>query len=147
MKTFLDENFLLDTPIAEKLYFDYAANLPIIDYHNHLPPNEIANNRQFNNLSQIWLNDDHYKWRAMRTVGIDERYVTGNGSDKEKFIKWAETVPQTLRNPLYHWTHLELQRYFGIEELLNPESAGRIYEKTAADISFNPFSAVDLPAG
>ena len=120
MKNFLDENFLLQSETAVNLYHQFAKNQPIIDYHNHLIPEQIANDAKFENISQVWLNGDHYKWRAMRTNGINEKYITGNASDEEKFMKWAETVPYTLRNPLYHWTHLELQRYFGITDLLSP---------------------------
>jgi len=130
MKKFLDENFLLENKIAEELFHDYAKLLPIIDYHCHLNPAEIANNISFKNLTQVWLYGDHYKWRAMRTNGIDEYYCTGDAGDYEKFMKWAETVPQTLRNPLYHWTHLELQRYFNIHEVLNPNSAQYIYDRS-----------------
>jgi len=130
MKKFLDEHFLLNTKTAQKLYHEYAADMPIIDYHCHLPPAQIAANTQFENITQVWLNGDHYKWRAMRTNGVDESYITGDRPDREKFRKWAETVPYTLRNPLYHWTHLELQRYFGITELLNPDSADRIFDET-----------------
>ncbi|AVR45644.1 glucuronate isomerase [Christiangramia fulva] len=126
-KTFIKDNFLLQNEAAEKLYQEYAANQPIIDYHNHLPPKDIAEDRSFDNITQVWLYGDHYKWRAMRTLGIDEKYITGDASDKEKFLAWAKTVPHTLRNPLFHWTHLELKRYFGIDELLNEESAERIY--------------------
>lgn len=126
---FLDQYFLLDTDTAKHLYHEVAANLPIIDYHNHLPPKEIAENRNFENLTQIWLADDNYKWRAMRALGVDERYVTGDATDEEKFIKWAECVPQTLRNPLYHWTHLELKRYFGIHDLLDGNNAKAIYRQ------------------
>lgn len=129
MKKFLDENFLLRTKTAQQLYHEYAKQMPVIDYHNHLPPQQIAEDKQFGNLTQAWLYGDHYKWRAMRTNGIDESYCTGNQPDRDKFQRWAETVPYTLRNPLYHWTHLELQRYFGITEILNPESAGRIYDQ------------------
>ncbi len=143
MKIFLDDNFLLNTSHAEKLYHGYAKNMPIIDYHNHLPPEEIFENKNFENITQIWLQGDHYKWRAMRAFGIDERYITGDATDKEKFLKWAETVPHTLRNPLYHWTHLELQRYFGITELLNPSTAESIYEKTA-DLLQRPEYAVQI---
>ncbi len=132
MKTFLDDNFLLQTKTAEKLYHEHAKKMPIIDYHSHLIPKQIAENTKFENVAQPWLYGDHYKWRAMRTNGTDERFCTGDGSDWEKFQKWAETVPNTLRNPLYHWTHLELKRYFGIEELLNPESAKSIYDKTSS---------------
>ncbi|MBL7756324.1 MAG: glucuronate isomerase, partial [Chitinophagaceae bacterium] len=129
MKKFLDENFLLRTKTAQQLYHEYAKQMPVIDYHNHLPPQQIAEDKQFGNLTQAWLYGDHYKWRAMRTNGVDESYCTGDKPDRDKFQRWAETVPYTLRNPLYHWTHLELQRYFGITEILNPESAGRIYDK------------------
>ncbi|GGC19389.1 uronate isomerase [Parapedobacter defluvii] len=130
MKKFLDEHFLLSTGTAQILYHEYAAKMPIIDYHCHLPPHQIAENTQFDNITQVWLNGDHYKWRAMRTNGVDERYITGEASDREKFRKWAETVPYTMRNPLYHWTHLELQRYFGISELLNPDTADRVFDET-----------------
>ncbi|HEY5823626.1 MAG TPA: glucuronate isomerase [Cyclobacteriaceae bacterium] len=131
MNSFLTEDFLLSNEHARTLYHQYAKDLPIIDYHNHLPPQDIANNRQFKNLTQIWLEGDHYKWRAMRTLGVNERFITGDGSDTEKFEQWAHTVPYTMRNPLYHWTHLELKRYFGIKTLLNQESAKDIYEKTS----------------
>ncbi len=131
MKAFLDENFLLQTKTAEKLYHDYAKKMPIIDYHNHLIPEQIANNKQFTNITQPWLYGDHYKWRAMRTNGVDEKFCTGNASDWEKFEKWAETVPYTMRNPLYHWTHLELKGYFGINEILDKKSAKSIYDKSA----------------
>ncbi len=123
MKKFLDQNFLLENETAQRLYHEVAADLPIIDYHCHLDPQHIAEDTKFENLTQVWLAGDHYKWRAMRANGVEERFCTGDATDQEKFMKWAETVPDTLRNPLYHWTHLELQRYFGIEELLNPESA------------------------
>lgn len=124
---FLSEDFLLQNSFAKTLYHDYAKNLPIIDYHNHLSPSEVNSNRQFSNMSQIWLAGDHYKWRAMRTLGISEKYITGNATDTEKFKKWAQTVPYTMRNPLYHWTHLELKRYFGIEEVLNESNAAEVY--------------------
>lgn len=130
MKNFLDKQFLLNTKTAQALYHDYAADMPIIDYHCHLPPQQIAENTQFDNITQVWLNGDHYKWRAMRTNGVDESYITGDKPDREKFRKWAETVPYTLRNPLFHWTHLELKRYFGISELLGPDTADRIFDET-----------------
>ena len=114
MKKFLDEDFLLNSDTARTLYHQYAAQIPIVDYHCHLPPAEIAADTRFDNLTQIWLYGDHYKWRAMRANGVDEAFITGDKTDKEKFIKWAATVPFTLRNPLYHWTHLELQRYFDV---------------------------------
>lgn len=128
IKPFLNEHFLLDTPTAEILYHDYAKKQPIVDYHCHLSPKDIVENRQFKNLTEIWLAGDHYKWRAMRTFGVDENYITGDASDEDKFQKWADTVPFTIRNPLYHWTHLELQRYFNVDELLTSESASRIYK-------------------
>lgn len=127
MKQFLDEHFLLSTATSRKLYHDYAKEMPVIDYHCHLPPAQIAADTAFENITQAWLYGDHYKWRAMRTNGVHESYCTGNRSDWEKFEKWASTVPYTLRNPLYHWTHLELQRYFGINDILNASSAAAIY--------------------
>lgn len=144
MKKFLDKNFLLETKTAEKLYHQYAAKMPIIDYHCHLNPEEIASNKKFENLTQIWLYGDHYKWRAMRTNGIDERYCTGNASDYEKFEKWAETVPYTLRNPLYHWTHLELKNYFGINDLLSPKTAKKIYKKATDLLQQDDYSVQNL---
>ncbi|WP_373056651.1 glucuronate isomerase [Zunongwangia sp. H14] len=128
-QNFINDSFLLHNKYAQELYQKYSANQPIIDYHNHLSPKEIAEDRKFENITQVWLAGDHYKWRAMRTLGVDEKYITGDASDKEKFLAWAKTVPHTLRNPLYHWTHLELKRYFWIDELLNEESGERIYEE------------------
>lgn len=130
MKTFIHEDFLLESETAKELYHDVAKELPIIDYHNHLPPKEIAENRKFENITQIWLDGDHYKWRAMRAFGIGETFITGFASDKAKFLKWAEMNPHTLRSPLFHWTQLELKRYFGIDELLTQVSAEHIYETT-----------------
>lgn len=144
MKQFLDDDFLLKTDTARILYHDYAKNMPIIDYHNHLPPDQVLNDKVFENLTQVWLYGDHYKWRAMRTNGINERFCTGDASDYEKFEKWAATVPYTLRNPLYHWTHLELQRYFGITETLNPDSAKRIYDEATAKIQSPDYSVQGL---
>jgi glucuronate isomerase len=129
MKPFLDENFLLETKTSEVLYHEYASKMPIIDYHNHLPPDEIANNKQFESITKLWLGGDHYKWRAMRTFGIEEKYVTGDASDSEKFEKWADLIPYTLRNPIYHWTHLELQRYFNINKQLSPATAKEVYNE------------------
>ncbi|MFG6687740.1 glucuronate isomerase [Mariniflexile sp. HNIBRBA6329] len=129
-KTIFDDDFLLQSQMAKSLYHNYSKHLPIIDYHNHLPPEAVANDHQFENCSQVWLSGDHYKWRAMRTLGIDENYITGNATDKEKFQKWGEAVPYTLRNPLYHWSHLELKRYYGIDELLTGENANAIYDET-----------------
>ena len=144
MKQFLDKEFLLNSDTAIKLYHEVAAPLPIIDYHCHLSPQQIADDISFDNLTQIWLAGDHYKWRAMRANGVDESYCTGDAPDQEKFRKWAETVPETLRNPLYHWTHLELQRYFGIGELLDQRSADRIYEQANAMLATPEFSVRNL---
>ncbi len=127
--SFIHEDFLLGTKAAQRLYHEYAEGEPILDYHCHLPPRDVAENRRFQNLFEIWLEGDHYKWRAMRANGYGEEYCTGAKSPKEKFLAWARTVPQTLRNPLYHWTHLELKRYFGIDELLDESSAERIWEQ------------------
>jgi glucuronate isomerase len=129
MKEFLGPNFLLDTATAQHLYHEHAEPLPIIDYHCHLAPQQIAEDHRFRSITELWLSGDHYKWRAMRANGVDERFITGDASDREKFRKWAETVPYTLRNPLYHWTHLELRSAFGITETLNPDSADRIFDR------------------
>ena len=144
MKAFLDQDFLLQSATAQTLYHQYAAEMPIIDYHNHLVPQQIADDHQFENITQAWLYGDHYKWRAMRAHGVDEKYITGNASDEEKFMKWAETVPYTMRNPLYHWTHLELQRYFGVTEILNSASAKRIYDHCAALLKKPEYSVKNL---
>ncbi|MFV0566392.1 MAG: glucuronate isomerase [Flavobacteriaceae bacterium] len=145
MKTsFIHDNFLLENKYAEELYHDYAKRQPIIDYHNHLPPQQIAEDKTFSNITNVWINGDHYKWRAMRTLGINETYITGNATDKDKFLNWAKTVPYTMRNPLYHWTHLELARYFGITELLNEKSAEKIWEQTQAQLSSGTHSCRQL---
>jgi glucuronate isomerase len=144
MKTFINDDFLLQSDFAKTLYHDYAKTLPIIDYHNHLSPQQIALDKQFENITQVWLAGDHYKWRAMRAHGIDEKYITGDASDKDKFLKWAEVVPYTLRNPLYHWTHLELKRYFGITELLSPETGEAIWDKTGLLLKQKSHSANGL---
>ncbi|MFT3681446.1 MAG: glucuronate isomerase [Ferruginibacter sp.] len=144
MRNFLDEHFILYSNTAQQLYHNFAKPMPIIDYHNHLPPDQIANDINFQNLTQVWLYGDHYKWRAMRTNGVDESYCTGNKSDWEKFEKWAETVPYTVRNPLYHWTHLELQRYFGIDKLLSPATARDIYEEASAKLRTPEYSVRNL---
>jgi glucuronate isomerase len=144
MKKFLDENFLLQNKTAQTLYHEFAKDMPIIDYHNHLPPDQIANDINFANLTQVWLYGDHYKWRAMRTNGINEKYVTGTASDFEKFQQWAATVPYTLRNPLYHWTHLELQRYFSIDKILNADTAKEIYDEATALLQTKAFSVRGL---
>jgi glucuronate isomerase len=124
----MDENFLLQTETAQKLYHEHAAKMPIFDYHCHINPKDMAEDRRFKTITEIWLYGDHYKWRAMRTNGVDERFCTGDASDWEKFEKWAETVPHTLRNPLFHWTHLELKKFFGINEVLGPKNARKIYD-------------------
>jgi glucuronate isomerase len=129
MKEFLGPDFLLDTATAQHLYHEHAEPLPIIDYHCHLAPQLIAEDHRFRSITELWLSGDHYKWRAMRANGVNERFITGDASDREKFRKWAETVPYTLRNPLYHWTHLELRSAFGITETLNPDSADRIFDR------------------
>lgn len=130
MKPFMDENFLLQTETAQKLYHEHAAKMPIIDYHCHLIPKMVADDHRFSSITEIWLGGDHYKWRAMRSNGVEEKYCTGKDtSDWEKFQKWAETVPYTFRNPLYHWTHLELKTAFGIDKLLNPETAKKIFDE------------------
>ena len=128
MKPFLDDDFLLQSATASQLYHQHAEGLPIIDYHCHLNPKMVAENHRFTSITELWLGGDHYKWRAMRTNGIDERYITGDASDWEKFQAWAATVPYTLRNPLYHWTHLELKTAFGIDKRLNPDTAREIYD-------------------
>src|SRR5512142_661739 len=133
--TFIHEDFLLHSEAAERLYHEYAEAEPILDYHCHIPPRNIAENRRFNNLHEIWLEGDHYKWRAMRANGVPERYCTGAAKPFEKFQAWAATVPHTLRNPLYHWTHLELKRYFGIDELLDEKSAARIWKKAGEQLA------------
>jgi len=134
MKKFLSEDFLLQTETAKRLYFDYAKDMPIIDYHNHLPPEEIAQNKVFESLTAMWLKGDHYKWRAMRANGVSEQFITGNTDDYTKFKYWAATTPSTMRNPLYHWTHMELLNPFGIKELLNADSGQRIYEQCNAQL-------------
>ncbi len=142
--TFIHDNFLLENKYAEELYHNYSKNQPIIDYHNHLNPQFIAEDKIFDNITQVWINGDHYKWRAMRTLGINEQFVTGNGSDKDKFLNWAKTVPYTMRNPLYHWTHLELARYFDIYDLLNEKSAEKIYIETSEKINSQAYSTQNL---
>lgn len=139
MKAFMDDGFLLDSEAARKLYHGYANDKPIFDYHCHVPPLQIAENTRFGNLTQLWLGGDHYKWRAMRTCGIPERFITGDAPDREKFQAWASALPRTLGNPLYHWTHLELKRIFGIDEVLNPESADRIYEACNSQLGKQDF--------
>lgn len=143
-KPFMDQNFLLDTETAQLLFHEEAAHLPIIDYHCHLNPKEIAENHQFRSITELWLGGDHYKWRALRANGIDERYITGDATDWEKFQKWAETMPYCMRNPLYHWTHLELRTAFGINDILKPETARSIFERCNEMLSQPEFSARGL---
>jgi glucuronate isomerase len=145
MKTFMDENFLLETPTAQELYHSHAAKMPIIDYHCHLAPEMVADDHRFKTITEMWLSEDHYKWRAMRTNGIDERYCTGkDASDWEKFEKWAETVPNTMRNPLYHWTHLELKTAFGITKLLSPRTAREIFDECNEKLAQPEYSAREM---
>ena len=141
MKTFLHENFLLQTPTAQSLYHDHVKDLPIIDYHCHLDPKLIAEDYRFKNITDLWLSGDHYKWRLMRANGVEEKFITGDASDWEKFQKFAETIPYTMRNPMYHWTHLELQHVFGIYKLLSPETAVEIYEKCNKMLQEEGFTA------
>ncbi len=142
--TFIQDNFLLENNYAEELYHNYASKMPIIDYHCHLSPQDIADDRVFKNLTEIWINGDHYKWRAMRTLGVDEKFITGNASDEEKFLEWAKTAPYTVRNPIYHWTHLELARYFGIHNFLSEKTADGIYKETSKMLNTQEFSCQNL---
>lgn len=142
MKAFMDKDFLLENETAKRLFHNYAEHQPIYDYHNHLPPREIAERKRYENLTQLWLTADHYKWRAMRACGVEEKYITGNAAEYEKFLKWAEVVPQLIGCPLYHWTHLELQRYFEIYTPLTPEAAPAIWEETAEKLK--AYDAVSL---
>ncbi len=141
MKAFIHDDFLLSTRTARRLYHRFAAAEPICDYHCHLPPRDVAENRRFHNLFEIWLEGDHYKWRAMRANGTPERFCTGAAAPFEKFMAWAKTVPHTLRNPLYHWTHLELKRYFGINDLLNEHTAKKIWDRANARLATPALSA------
>lgn len=142
MRAFITENFLLETPVARELYHDIAAQEPIFDYHCHLPPDQIATNKQFRNLYEIWLAGDHYKWRAMRSDGVPEKYCTGDASDWEKFLAFARTVPHTLRNPLYHWTHIELKRFFGITKLLDEDTAKDIWDEANEKLASMPVQRI-----
>ncbi len=144
MKAFMDKDFLLQTETARKLYHEEAAQLPIIDYHCHLDPRQVAEDYRFRTITELWLGGDHYKWRALRSNGVNERYITGDASDWEKFEKWAETMPYCMRNPLYHWTHLELRTAFGIQKILNPKSAREIYEQCNEMLQRPEFSARGL---
>jgi glucuronate isomerase len=142
--TFIHDNFLLQTETAQRMYHDWAKDQPILDYHNHLPPQDVAENRRFNNLADIWLEGDHYKWRAMRANGVAEPYCTGEAEPWDKFLAWAKTVPHTLRNPLYHWTHLELKRYFGIDVLLSEKTADAIWDAGNAALSSDELTACGI---
>jgi glucuronate isomerase len=142
--TFIHEDFLLDSAAARSLYHDYAREMPIIDYHCHLPPEDVAENRQWENMAQVWLGGDHYKWRAMRTNGVDERYVTGDAPDDQKFAKWAECMPKLLRNPLYHWAQMELRWPFGIKKLLNADTCQEVYQACNEKLQQPEFSARGL---
>ncbi len=144
MKVFMNEDFLLDTQTAAKLYHEFAEDMPIFDYHCHISPQEIAENKKYRNITELWLGGDHYKWRTMRMNGVDEKYITGDGDDKEKFLKWAETLQNCMGNPLYHWTHLELRRYFGIQELLSSKTAESIWERCNAMLQQEDFTARNL---
>lgn len=144
MKEFMDKDFLLETDTAKELYHKHAAKMPIIDYHCHLDPRMVAEDYQFKDITELWLGGDHYKWRAERANGVDEYFITGEASDWEKFEKWAETVPYTFRNPLYHWTHLELRTAFGINKLLSPKTAREIYEECNEKLKLPEFTARGL---
>jgi len=144
MKQFMDKDFLLSTPTAQTLYHDYASKMPVLDYHCHINPKEIADDRKFENITQIWLGGDHYKWRQMRTNGVDEYYITGDAPDREKFQKWAETLTKAIGNPLYHWSHLELQRYFGYTGALNADTAQEVWDICNAKLKENSMSVRNL---
>lgn len=141
---FMGNDFLLHNDHARELYYDYASKMPIIDYHNHLSAQYISEDKMFDSITEAWIGEDHYKWRAMRTLGVQEKYITGNGSPLEKFEKWAYTVPYTLRNPLYHWTHMELDRYFGIQEQLSERNAKTIFQVTSEQLNSPQFSCRNL---
>src|SRR5579863_2974827 len=147
MKNFLDENFLLQNSTSERLFFEFARDMPIIDYHCHLDPGLMASNYNFKNLTEIWLKGDHYKWRAMRAGGVKEDFITGGRTDREKFEHWAATVPFTLRNPLFHWTHLELRRYFDVRELLSQQTAESIYTFCSQQLQKPEYSVQRLVTG
>src|SRR5438067_12261703 len=144
--SFIHDDFLLSTKTARRLYHTFAEGQPILDYHTHLPPKDVAENRRFRDLFEIWLEGDHYKWRAMRANGVDERLCTGDAEPRDKFMAWAKTVPDTLRNPLYHWTHLELKRYFGIDELLDESTAESVWERANAALATDAYRAKGILA-
>lgn len=144
MKQFLDKDFLLSTEMAQKLYHDYAETMPILDYHCHINPQEICEDRKFENITQVWLGGDHYKWRQMRSNGVDEKYITGDATDREKFQAWAETLPKLIGNPLYHWSHLELRRYFGYEGYLNGDTAEEVWNLCNAKLQEDSMTVRNL---
>src|SRR6266849_285283 len=141
---FIHDDFLLPTKTGRRLYRDYAAGQTILDHHSHLPAGDIAEDRQFQNLFEIWLEGDHYKWRAMRAHGVAERYCTGDAGPYEKFLAWTSTVPHCIRNPLYHWTHLELKRYFGIDDLLDEQTAPSIWKRANETLASDQLTAQDI---
>jgi glucuronate isomerase len=143
-KNFINDNFLLNNKYAEELYHNYSKNQPIIDYHNHLSAQQISEDKTYENITQLWINGDHYKWRAMRTLGIEEKFITGQSSDKDKFLSWAKTIPYTMRNPLYHWTHLELARYFDVYDLLSENTAEKIWEQSQDKLNSDGYSCRGL---
>lgn len=147
MKPFMDQDFLLQTKTAQELFHEAAEPMPIVDFHNHLDADEIASNRSFENLTEIWLGGDHYKWRVMRADGVPEKLVTGDGDPYDKYMAWAKTMPDLIGNPLYHWTHLELQRYFQIDEPLNEQTAPAIWERCNAMLKTPEFRTRELLAG
>ena len=144
MKKFMDRDFLLSTPTAQKLFHEYAENTPVLDYHCHINPKEIAEDRVFDNITQVWLGGDHYKWRFMRSCGVEEKYITGDASDYEKFEKWAECLSHAIGNPLYHWSHLELQRYFGYEGTLSKKTAKEVWDLCNAKLKDPSMSVRNL---
>lgn len=144
MKKFMDKDFLLENEVAKVLYHNYASKVPVFDYHCHLVPMEIATDHEFKNITEMWLYHDHYKWRAMRSFGIDEEYITGNASDYDKFYKFAKMMPYLIGNPIYHWSHLELKRFFGVEETLSEKTADIIWEKCNKAIKENKLTAKKL---
>ena len=144
MKPFMDQDFLLSTETAKKLYHEYAEKMPILDYHCHIDPKEIYEDRRFENITQVWLGGDHYKWRQMRSNGVEERYITGDAPDREKFQKWAETLEMAIGNPLYHWSHLELKKYFGYQGSLNGETAEEVWNLCNEQLARADHSARNL---
>ena len=144
MREFMCDDFLLMTDTAKTLYHNYAKNMPIYDFHCHLNPKEIYENKKYKNITEVWLGGDHYKWRAMRSNGVDERYITGDADDKEKFMKWAETIDECYGNPLFHWTHLELKRFFGIDLVLSKETAEEVWNLTNEKLTTDKFTAREL---